>query len=118
MSRPAGIPKTGGRKRGVPNKASAIREAEIKAAGVTPLNFMLGVMRDAEKTVEMRLEAAAKAAPYVHPRLASLAVTGEHVIRQGELSVAERRERALRHLNDVFAEPVVVGGKANGRAQD
>jgi hypothetical protein len=33
-----------------------------------------------------------------------------------ELSLAERKERALRHLNEVFAEPpVVVGGsKANG----
>jgi hypothetical protein len=98
----------------VPNKASVVREAEIKAAGMTPLDFMLGVMRDEEKTVEMRLEAAAKAAPYVHPRLASLAVTGEHVIKT-ELSLAERRERALKHLNEVFAEPVVVGGsKANG----
>ena len=63
MPRPAGIPKTGGRKEGTPNKATATREAEIKASGVTPLDFMLGVMRDDGKTVELRLEAAAKAAP-------------------------------------------------------
>jgi hypothetical protein len=37
MPRPAGIPKTGGRKEGTPNKATATREAEIKASGVTPL---------------------------------------------------------------------------------
>src|SRR5436190_14268321 len=46
MPRPAGIPKTGGRKEGTPNKATATREAEIRASGVTPLDFMLGVMRD------------------------------------------------------------------------
>src|SRR5947207_7376780 len=74
MPRPAEIPKTGGRKEGTPNKATAAREAEIRAAGVTPLEFMLGVMRDDNKAVELRLEAAAKAAPYVHPRLASVAV--------------------------------------------
>src|SRR4030081_3532557 len=73
MPRPAGIPKTGGRKEGTPNKATATREAEIRAAGMTPLEFMLGVMRDDGKTVELRLEAAAKAAPYVHPRLSSVA---------------------------------------------
>ena len=52
MPRPAGIPKTGGRKEGTPNKATATREAEIRAAGMTPLEFMLGVMRDDNKTVE------------------------------------------------------------------
>jgi phage terminase small subunit len=53
----------------------------------------------------------------------------EHTGRSGgpietqELSLAERRDRALRHLNEVFAEPLVVvggsnasGGKANGHA--
>jgi len=33
MPRPAGISKTGGRKEGTPNKATATREAEIKASG-------------------------------------------------------------------------------------
>src|SRR5437763_15240619 len=74
MPRPAGIPKAGGGKEGTPNKATATREAEIRAAGMTPLEFMLGVMRDDGKTVELRLEAAAKAAPYVHPRLSSVAL--------------------------------------------
>src|SRR5437762_5261325 len=74
MPRPAGISKTGGRKEGTPNKATATREAEIRAAGMTPLEFMLGVMRDDGKTVELRLEAAAKAAPYIHPRLSSVAL--------------------------------------------
>ena len=37
-------------------------------------------------------------------------------LRRGELTLDERRERALQHLNEVFAEPPVVGGgsKANG----
>jgi len=43
-------PKTGGRKLGTPNKnkgqhAAAIREA-LEGKGITPLQFMLAVMRD------------------------------------------------------------------------
>ena len=115
MPRPAGIPKTGGRKEGTPNKATAAREAEIKASGATPLDFMLGVMRDDSKTVEMRLEAAAKAAPYVHPRLSSVALgnkDGEPFqisVEDRAREIAERHERSRRLLDEVFAE--VVTGK-------
>ena len=116
MPRPAGIPKTGGRKEGTPNKATATREAEIRAAGMTPLEFMLGVMRDDEKTVEMRLEAAAKAAPYVHPRLSSVALgnkDGEPFqisVEDRAREIAERHERSRRLLDEVFDE--VCGDKA------
>src|SRR5437762_4067832 len=114
MPRPAGIPKTGGRKEGTPNKATATREAEIRAAGMTPLEFMLGVMRDDEKTVELRLEAAAKAAPYVHPRLSSVALrnNGEPFqisVEDRQREIEERHERSRRLLDEVFAE--VVTGK-------
>ena len=108
MPRLAGIPKTGGRKEGTPNKATAAREAEIRAAGVTPLEFMLGVMRDDNKAVELRLEAAAKAAPYVHPRLASVAVgtkDGEPFqisVEDRQREIEERHERSRRLLDEVF----------------
>ena len=116
MPRPAGIPKTGGRKEGTPNKATAAREAEIKASGATPLDFMLGVMRDDSKTVEMRLEAAAKAAPYVHPRLSSVALgnkDGEPFqmsVEDCQREIEERHERSRRLLDEVFDE--VCGDKA------
>jgi hypothetical protein len=77
MPRPAGLAKTGGRKPGTPNRASAAREAEINAAGLTPLDFMLSVMRDTEASTDTRLDAAARAAPYVHPRLASVSVANK-----------------------------------------
>ena len=116
MPRPAGIPKTGGRKEGTPNKATAAREAEIKASGATPLDFILGVMRDDSKTVEMRLEAAAKAAPYVHPRLSSVALgnkDGEPFqisVEDRQREIEERHARSRRLLDEVFDE--VCGDKA------
>ncbi len=59
----------GGRQKGTPNKASAKREAEIAASGLTPLGYMLHVLRDKDSVTEDRKWAATTAAPYVHPRL-------------------------------------------------
>jgi hypothetical protein len=50
------------------------RLAEIAASGATPLDYMLQVMRDEGQELAKRLDAAKAAAPYVHPRLASVAV--------------------------------------------
>lgn len=63
--------KTGGRTKGVKNKATAAKAAAIAASGETPLDYMLRVMREGE-TEAVRFEAAKNAAPYVHPKLASL----------------------------------------------
>lgn len=65
-----------GRKPGTPNKATAARESEIKASGLTPLDFMLSVLRNKGETMENRCWAAEKAAPYVHPKLANIEHSG------------------------------------------
>jgi len=77
----------GGRQKGTPNKKTAATVKAVKAGGVTPLNYMLNVMRkpipaDAEPQVKvvmigMRFEAAKAAAPYVHPKLAAIEHTGK-----------------------------------------
>jgi hypothetical protein len=59
---------------GVPNKATAKREAKIAASGLTPLDYLLGVFRDEQRNPDERLKAATAAAPYVHPRLATVEV--------------------------------------------
>lgn len=88
--------KTGGRKAGTPNKATAAKAAEIAASGLTPLEYLIEVMRAPcppellqaveaggldVKTVSalaswhaQRIDAAKAAAPYVHPKLASVEV--------------------------------------------
>ena len=69
--------KTGGRKAGTPNRATAARNAMIAAAGDTPLEFLLSVMRDHNAPMDVRLEAAKAAAPYMHARLASVTHKGD-----------------------------------------
>lgn len=73
---PGGMRPGAGRKKGLPNRASAAREAAIVASGLTPLEYMLSTMRDERQPVALRLEMAKAPAPYVHPRLASVEQTG------------------------------------------
>ena len=61
-----------GRKPGAATKKT--REIADKAAaeGVSPLEYMLGVLRDEKQPTAMRFEAAKAAAPFVHPRLSTV----------------------------------------------
>jgi hypothetical protein len=61
-----------GRPKGVPNKANAERQAAIAASGLTPLDYLLSVLRDESAEPQVRMEAAKSAAPYVHPKLSSI----------------------------------------------
>lgn len=66
-----------GRKKGSPNKVTAEKRAEIAASGLTPLEYMLKVMRDEGEESHRRLSAAQAAAPYVHAKLSSIEVSGK-----------------------------------------
>jgi hypothetical protein len=50
---------------------AAARRAAMES-GITPLDYMLGVMRAEGSTPAQRMEAAKAAAPYVHARLAHI----------------------------------------------
>lgn len=73
---------------GRPKGAAAKRTREIadKAAseGLTPLEFMLQVLRDETAEMGARFEAAKAAAPYVHPRLANVDGTHRVTLSQDE----------------------------------
>lgn len=61
-----------GRPKGSKNKVTLEREAEIKASGLTPLDYMLSLLRDENQDLAVRADMAKAAAPYVHPRLANI----------------------------------------------
>lgn len=84
-------PKTGGRKKGTPNKANAVRQQTVADGGITPLDYLLSIMRDETNELPVRTDAAKAAAPYVHPRLAAI----DH---SGSLTVSH--EAALAELDD------------------
>lgn len=68
--------KTGGRQKGSHNKKTAELQAKIEASGLTPLDYMLRVLREESSDPKERMSAAIAAAPYVHAKLTSVDVQG------------------------------------------
>ena len=72
----------GGRRPGAGRKKGSVsridEEARRKAAegGQMPLDYLLGIMRDEMKLIDLRMDAAKAAAPYCHARLATVENTG------------------------------------------
>lgn len=66
-----------GRKAGSPNKVTAARQRAVEESGLTPLDYMLSVMRDESAKPERRDDMAKAAAPYVHPKLSTIEHTGK-----------------------------------------
>lgn len=88
--------KTGGRTAGTPNKKTQEQVKAVEETGITPLQFLLSVMRaelppevaqkikDKNQSLDMdtisvlsgwydrRIDAAGKAAPYVHAKLVAI----------------------------------------------
>jgi hypothetical protein len=75
MPRPKGLPKTGGRQKDGVDKIK--REAILAAQGFTPLDYMLGIIRNEQEDKTVRLDAAKAAAPYVHARLQNTTLAGD-----------------------------------------
>jgi hypothetical protein len=63
----------GGRKKGIPNKKTALRNAALNAAAAdpnfSPLDYLLNVMGEQAFPLETRVAAAREALPYFHSKL-------------------------------------------------
>jgi len=73
-----------GRPAGAVNRATAHEREAIAASGLTPLEYMLSLMRDEEADEAKRLDAAKAAAPYVHARLSAVEHSGELALSHEE----------------------------------
>jgi hypothetical protein len=69
--------KTGGRCKGSRNKRTVAQLEAMAAAGeMLPLDHLLKIMRDENEDPDRRIWCAKAAAPYCHPKLASIEHTG------------------------------------------
>lgn len=66
-----------GRPKGGRNRKQAEQIAKATSEGISPLDFLLSLMRDTEQPLAMRSDAAKSAAPYVHARLAAIEHSGK-----------------------------------------
>ena len=83
-----------GRPVGTVNKRTREMAEKIQAEGITPLEYMLKLLRDDGLPQDIRLDAANKAAPYVHARLAAIDVKADiaaahHIISDKEMVTSD-----------------------------
>jgi hypothetical protein len=65
-----------GRPKGGANQMNDEARRAALAGGPSPLQFLLGVMRDEAQPLERRVDAAKASAPFVHARLQAVSVSG------------------------------------------
>jgi hypothetical protein len=74
---------SGGKRNGAGRKAGAATQKtreiaeRLMSEGITPLEYMLTMMRDEAQDPAIRMDAAKSCAPYVHPRLAAIEHSGD-----------------------------------------
>lgn len=71
MARGGSRPGAGRKKGAITTRTREIAEAAL-AGGITPLDYMLNILRDEKQSDAARFEAAKHAAPYVHAKLAAV----------------------------------------------
>lgn len=75
-----------GRPKGVRNARTLEQIKKVAEGGLLPLDYLLSVMRDETAEQSVRVDAANKAAPYVHPKLANV----DHTSSDGTMSPPSR----------------------------
>lgn len=81
--------KSGGRKKGSPNKKTRVIADIIAQNGKTPAEFLQDVYLDEKNPLNLRIDAAKAAAPYVHSKLQSIEMSNP------DGSMAERPTRVV-----------------------
>ena len=66
--------KTGGRAPGTPNRASVDFREKVLRSGLSPIDYMCRVYRDENEPTSIRLEAAARVANFIYPRMSTVDV--------------------------------------------
>ena len=68
MSRPRGLPKTGGRVSGTPNKKTHELTEKLAKLGCDPIEGLALIAMDTKAAPELRVRCYAELAQYVHPK--------------------------------------------------
>jgi hypothetical protein len=101
-----------GRKKGSKNVKSIEIANRCAEEGITPLEYMLNIMRDETQKFDTRMDAAKSAAPYIHPKLASVEQKVEAEVNG---SIYEWLTRSVADAGQsVVAEPDNVRGTDAG----
>ena len=78
-------PKTGGRKRGTPNRRTADIQEKLAAMGCDPIAGMAAIATDEKQDIALRAAMYKELAQYIAPKRKAVEMTGA----DGELTLAE-----------------------------
>ena len=85
MPRGGARPNTGGKREGAGRKPAVLPPLPAAEGEVTPLEFMLSIMRDGKADPKMRLDAAKSAAQYVHMKKGDGGLKDERKAKAGKV---------------------------------
>ena len=74
MPRPGGLPKTGGRKKGTPNKKTKDVMELLESMGCNPIERLVSIAEDPEVDVAVRVRIYAELASYIFPKRKSMSI--------------------------------------------
>ena len=66
--RPVGLPKTGGRAKGTPNRATVVLREKLAALGCDPAEQLLKIAQDSKTPVEVKVHIYSTLMPYIYPK--------------------------------------------------
>lgn len=66
--RPLGLPKTGGRKKGTPNKATLAIAEQLSALGCDPIEILARICMDEKSPLDARIRCAIELSSFLHPK--------------------------------------------------
>jgi hypothetical protein len=66
--RPIGLPKTGGRKRGTPNRPTLTLKEKLETINCDPLLELAKIAMNDKNPIDIRVRCLSEIAPYVYPK--------------------------------------------------
>jgi hypothetical protein len=87
MSRPPGLPKTGGRQPGTPNRITKEARVRLEELGCDPIESMVRIANDPHVSPELRGKMFAELAGYIHPKRRAVEHTDDRPKQRLEIVV-------------------------------
>ncbi len=109
MPRPRGLPKTGGRAKGTPNKRTQSVTEKLAALGCDPIEGLAKIAMDRKNRIELRAAMYKELAQYIVPKRKAIEIEDEE---PGRFQVEDARERLYELIDRHVA--AASHGKADG----
>jgi len=103
--RPLGYPKSGGRKKGTPNKATLAVAEKLASVGCDPILGLAGIAMDKKSSRELRARCYIELAQYMHPKRKPVDVPNEQPTVMNAITALDASPEGCDGGNQPISEP-------------